>query len=105
MFDHLILLDGVTADVNGAWKTVAGFKDFSMQVVLTGSPTGGTITLESSNDGSNAAPTPLMTFVIGSDTNLEINYVIDKPVAFVRATLAGLAGGTSPTVSAKVVAS
>lgn len=99
---HAMLLDGVTADTTGAWKTAFGCRTFSMQVVLTGTPTGGVVTLEGSNDGSNAIPTALATFTIGTDANLEAKYVVDKPVAFVRAKLASLAGGTSPTVSAKV---
>lgn len=105
MFDHLVLLDGVAANVTGSWKTVAGFKNFSMQTIHTGTPTGGVVTLEGSNDGDTAAPTALATFTIGSDANGEINYVIDSPVAYIRAKLASLAGGTSPTVSVKVIAS
>lgn len=104
MFYHLILLDGVEANTTGEWKGVAGFRTLSMQTILTGSPTGGTVTLEASNDGVNAAPAVLATFTIGADGNFDMKYVIDKPVAFVRAKLAALAGGTSPTVSVKVVA-
>jgi hypothetical protein len=102
--DHLILLNGVTANTTGDWKPVLGCRSFSMQVVLTGTPTGGTVVLEGSNDGTNAIPTVLATFTIGTDANFEAKYCVDKPVAFIRAKLASLSGGTAPTVSAKVAA-
>lgn len=103
MFEHLTLLNAVLVDTTGEWKGVAGCRTFSIQVVYTGSPSGGVITLEGSNDGSNAVPTVLAIFTIGTDANGEMKFVVDKPVAFVRAKLASLSGGTAPTVSAKIV--
>lgn len=76
---------------------------FSMQGITAGSPTGGTVTLEGSLDGQNFdATNPLATFTIGTDASGAVKFAIDKPVAFCRVVLAGLVGGTSPTVTAIV---
>lgn len=92
---------GGTAVVNGAWLPLYGSRGvYSFQVTVAGTPSAGTISLQGSNNGINAASTALATFVIGTDTNNDLKYVVDKPVAFVRASIGALTGGASPSVSA-----
>lgn len=78
-------------------------RSFALQVVLTGGPSGGTVTLVGSLDGTNF-DAALATFTIGTDASGVIKYVVDKPLRYVKAVLAGLTGGTSPTVTANVAA-
>ena len=99
-----VALDRATANVTGpVAKLATVHSKLSMQVVLTGSPSGGTVTLQGSLDGINFdATTALATFTIGTDTSGAIKFSIDKPVSAYRVVLASLAGGTSPTVTATV---
>jgi hypothetical protein len=97
-------LKAATANGNGA---PADFRvarlNVAMQVVLTGAPSGGTVTLVGSLDGVNWSAA-LATFTIGTDTNGDIKVSTGKPVIKARAVLAGLTGGTSPTVTALLAA-
>lgn len=94
-------LNAVTADDDGGGVNVSGYQTLAMQVVLTGSPTGGTVTLELSLDGTNWDATSTV-FTIGTDTSGDIKFSTDTPAEFARAKLASLAGGTSPTVTALI---
>lgn len=97
--NHICLLNAVTGNTTSPWHLVlAG--TYSLQVVLTGSPSGGTVTLEGSNNGSTADTTAAATFTIGTDASGVTKFVVDKPYAYIRAKLASLTGGTNPTVSA-----
>lgn len=92
-------LDAVTANANGsAIDLEVAARTHGMQVVLTGGPTGGTVTLQGTLDGTNWFA--LATFTIGTDASGDIKFAVDTPVQQVRAVLAGLAGGISPTVTA-----
>jgi len=98
-------LDAVAANVNGPVTNLSGaHAKLAMQVLLTGAPTGGTVTLQGSLDGTNfdTSGTGLAQFTIGTDASGAIKFAIDKPVSFYRVALAGLAGGTNPTVTAIV---
>ena len=99
-----VVLDRAAANVTSPvfdFKTV--HSKLSMQVVLTGAPSGGTVTLQGSVDGVNFdTTTALATFTIGTDHSGDIKFVVDKPVSACRVVLAGLTGGTSPTVTATV---
>lgn len=100
------LFNAITANATSGWLPVVGCRgNFSIQYVLTGTPTGGTVVLEGSNNSVTAVPTVLATLTIGTDASGEMKFVVDKPVAFIRAKLASLTGGTSPTVSVWVAVS
>lgn len=95
------LLNAVLVNTTGGWVPVPGSRgNYSIQYILTGTPTGGTVVLEGSNNSITAVPTVLATLTIGTDATGEMKFAVDKPVAFVRAKLAGLTGGTAPSVSA-----
>jgi hypothetical protein len=88
-----------TATVNGDWFPVYGGRGvYSFQATVAGTPSAGTITLQGSNDGVHGAA--LTTFVVGTDTNYDLKYVVDKPVSFLRASAGPVTGGASPTCSA-----
>jgi len=77
----------------------------ALQVVLTGAPSGGTVTLQGSLDGINFdAVNTLAVFTIGTDLSGAIKFVVDKPFIAFRTVLSGLAGGAAPTVTALVAA-
>ncbi len=98
-------LNSVTTDTTSSITTLSAVrKDVSMQVVLTGSPTGGTITLQGSLDGTTFDPVTggLALFTIGTDTSGNIKFSAAKPFLAYRVVLAGLTGGTTPHVTAKV---
>lgn len=76
-----------------------GRRTFTMQTVVTGTPVAVSITLQGSLDGANWTTLATSTSVTGDQ-----QYVIDKPQRFLRANLGTLTGGTSPTVTAYIVA-
>lgn len=97
-------LDAATADANGSTEAFGrAHKTWGMQVVLGGDvvATGGTVTLHLSHDGTNWSAA-VATFTIGTTTNKDIVYAVDKPASFARAVLASLSGGTNPTVTATI---
>jgi hypothetical protein len=104
---NVVALNAVTA--NGSSSVISygsPRRNLSMQTILTGSPTGGTVTLYGSLDGTNfdTTSTGLAQFTIGTDASGAIKFVVDKPVMAVKVTLASLAGGTAPTITANVIA-
>lgn len=64
---------------------------------MTGAPTTVSVTLQGSLDGVN-----WFVLATSSSTTGDYQSVADKPVFFVRANLATLTGGTSPTVTARI---
>lgn len=102
----LTTLSAVAANADG--KVLAADRAHStwgMQVIVagTGSPTG-VVSLELSNDGTNWAPTDAATFTIGTDTNKDFKWAVDKPACFARAVLASLVLGTNTTVTVIIAA-
>ena len=97
-------LDAVTANVTGSvTKLGTVHSKLSMQVILTGAPSGGIVTLQGSLDGVNFdTTTALATFTIGTDNSGDIKFVVDKPIMAYRCVLAGLTGGTNPSVTAVI---
>jgi hypothetical protein len=97
------VFDAITANASSG-KVYLGFSPskWALQVKHTGTPTGGTVVLATSLNGSDFVT--LATWTIGTDVNGTIIYVVDKPATFYQVTLASLSGGTSPTVSAWVAA-
>jgi len=68
--------------------------NFTWQTVVTGSPASISTTLEGSNDGTNWTVLDTSTATTG-----EVRSIANTPVAFIRANLGTLTGGTSPKVS------
>lgn len=97
-------LDRVTGNqTSGAFPLGRTHSKLSLQVVLTGSPSGGTVTVQGSLDGVNFDTTnALATFTIGTDASGAMKFSIDKPFYAYRVVLANLTGGTNPTVTALV---
>lgn len=95
-------LDAVTADGDGQPVRAHGLQSFGIQTTTTGSPSGGTVALEGTIDGTNWFNMSA-DFTIGTDTSGDIKWAVDQPVAFARANLSSLAGGTDPTVTATII--
>lgn len=93
-------LSGATSPGAGAAADVSGCLSFAMQVVHTGLPTTITVELEGTINGTHWVTLATWTNLAPGD----IVFVVDKPVAQVRANLTALLGGTSPTVSAWIIA-
>lgn len=94
-------LSAVTANGNGTGVNLGTtHKDWSVQVNTTGSPTGYSVQAQWSLDG--AAWTNLGAAVTNAAPgNISVTNV---PAIWVRANLASLAGGTSPTVTCLIAA-
>lgn len=98
----LTSLNAVTANGTGtAFDFSAAVGTVTLQVSTTGTPTGGTVTLMVSLDGvtwvaSTTTATVTATPVIAHLANVAVRYV--------RCDLSALAGGVTPTVTAKVLA-
>lgn len=100
----VVVLAAITANGSAVFDFVETRSVAAMQVALTGAPSGGTVVLTASLDGVTFDATALATFTIGTDTSGKIISVVDKPFRVLKATLASLAGGTAPTVTATVAA-
>lgn len=87
---------GATIDMSVASGTVA------MQVTTTGAPTTGTVTLEVSMDGVNWVSSTA-TVTIAAATAQYLQALSNTAVRHARATLTALAGGTAPTVTARIM--
>jgi hypothetical protein len=72
---------------------------FAFDILITGSPSGVTVLLEGSLDGTN-----WFTMETVAGTSDSLNFSVDKPVRFVRANLTVLTGGSSPTVAVGIAA-
>lgn len=89
---------GTTAGLSVGGATL-GADVHTVAVVVTGSPSGCTLNLDGSLDGShwfNISQTG------GSDVTCTSNvmfHVVNKLVAYVRGNLTALSGGTAPTVT------
>lgn len=71
---------------------------YSLQVKQTGGATGVVVTLDGSNNGTDFFT--IGTWTLASQSNNDIIFVVDKPIAYAQANLTTLSGGTTPTVSA-----
>jgi len=92
-----------TTGIGGVMIMSAPHNNVSMQVVSTGSPTAVKANLEGSIDGINF--TPLAVFDTGAGaTNLAIASSTSTMVLYARANLLTLTGGTTPTVTARILA-
>jgi|SRR3990167_1580622 len=72
---------------------------FSFDILITGSPATVTVLLEGSLDGTN-----WFTLATVSLTTDSLNFIVDKPVLYLRANLTALTGGSAPTVSVGIAA-
>ena len=72
-----------------------GFSQHTLQILVTGSPSGCTVNLDGSLDGTHW-------FDLSGGQTCTSNtmfHVVSKPVAYVRGDLTALSGGSSPTVT------
>lgn len=76
--------------------------DVSVEVTTTGSPTGGTVTLLVSEDGTTFVASTATVTVGANPATVTLSNVGWR---YARTDLSGLTGGTSPTVTAKVMGS
>lgn len=98
-----VSLNAVTGNATGSSIDLgAAHRNVAFIVSTTGTPTGGTVTLEVSVDGT-AWFTTATTAAVGSSVTM--GTLQNTAVRFVRTNLTGLTGGTSPTVTAKVMGS
>lgn len=72
----------------------------ALQTVVTGTPSGVTVTLEGSLDGVHWAPALLTS----TSTTGDYQGRAGSPVRYIRANLTALTGGTAPTVTAIIAA-
>ena len=94
-------LDEVTAD--GASDVIdlgQLVNHYTMQLVVTGSPTDGTVTLEGPLNGTDFSA--LLTTPVSGGNTFDSDF--GTLIRYLRTSLAGLAGGTDPTVTAHVAA-
>lgn len=71
--------------------------DHAIQVVVTGSPTTISVTVQGSLDGANWVN-------LGSAiTAAGLTFIADSPVLYLRTVLGTLTGGTNPTVTVTVL--
>lgn len=83
-----------SAYANAVRRIGGKFANYTWQTVLTGAPTGVSITLQGSDDGANWTTIDTSTLATG-----ETRYVANTPVTFLRANVGTLTGGTAPTVT------
>lgn len=95
-----VLLDAATAVATGATFSLSAVRrTFTLVTTVTGAPTGVSLTLEGSLDGSQW-------YVLATSTSTtgDAQFAVDKPARYVRANLGTLTAGTAPTVTAKFAA-
>lgn len=88
------------ATATGAGTSSSSFgllSKHSWHVIVTGSPASVTVNLEGTIDGSN-----WFTLDSSTTTTSEMRHVVNKPVTQIRANLATLTGGSSPTVTVTI---
>lgn len=95
-------LAAVAANGNGAAIDFGcARQNISVVVVTTGTPTGGTVTLHVSHDGTNWFATTTTVTVSGT---LAASVLTGGAWRYARAVLAGLTGGVAPTVTVTLAA-
>lgn len=72
---------------------------FTMATVVTGAPSAVSVTLQGSLDGVT-----FQTLATSTSTTGDQQWQVDKPQRYLRANLATLTGGTSPTVTVRAAA-
>jgi hypothetical protein len=83
-------------------EMVVGASYYAVTAEWTGSPnTGATVALEGSIDGSSWVT--LGTVVKGAG-DVNMTWIVDRPVAFIRLRNAAMNEGTDPTVTVSVIA-
>jgi hypothetical protein len=91
------------AKVTGTSQTLTLKKPFSTHawhIVVTGSPSSVSVTLQGSIDGTNWT-----TLDTSTTTTAEKRYAVNMPNIYIRSNLGTLSGGTAPTVTVKYLAS
>lgn len=90
-------LDAASTTQVTSSEEVPDVSKYGLQVSTTGSPASVQVLVEGSIDGVNWMG-------LLSVTSATTGWVADRPMKFVRLNLAMLSGGTSPTVSASLIA-
>lgn len=92
-------LSAVTSTGAGSSNSLgSGLEKHTWEIVVTGAPATVSITLQGSIDGTN-----WYTLDTSTTTTSEMRHVVNKPVRFIRANLGTLTGGTSPTVTVRIL--
>ena len=96
---EMVLFNAVTATATSDVYHLPGyFKHFTATTILTGSPLVILNTLQGSADGAT-----WVTLDANTSTSDDVVFVTDKPVAHIRAVFADISGGTTPTLTLKVI--
>lgn len=104
-------LNAVTGATTTDAEEITGTGQYGLQFSTTGSPTSGVITLQGSIDGTNWVTLQAMN--VATDASGRIAWSLAtvpggtatlRPVVYIRLDLSGLDGGSSPTLSASVIA-
>lgn len=98
-----ILLSAVAATgVGSGYMCGGGIESHTMQATITGAPTAVTVDLQGSVDGDVWFQLDTHAFSAGELTATgAMWHIVNKVVKYVRANLATLTAGTSPTVTVK----
>lgn len=98
-------LDAVTSDQVTSAEEVTGTSRYCIHAVWTGGPlSGGLVALQGSVDGANWITLASVNFASPAFPASRFSWAIDMPVKYIRVELSALSGGTSPTISASVLA-
>lgn len=103
-FAKVAWVDGATSTVTTDPEEVTGASTFGLQGSVTGSPSTAVSVLEGSIDGANWSE--LISFNYHQPTTVDNKtaWVAGRPVRFIRARVATLSGGASPSTTISVVA-
>ena len=92
-------LDVATSTGAGTGENLGnGFAIHTWEVVVTGGPSTVSVTLQGSLNNST-----WYTLDTSTTTTSEMRHVVNKKVRFVRANVATLTGGTSPTITVRIL--
>lgn len=96
---EMVLFNAATTTATSDIYHLPGyFKHFTATTILTGSPLVILSTLQGSGDGATWT-----TLDANTSTSDDVAFVSDKPVAHIRAVFADISGGTTPTLTLKVI--
>jgi hypothetical protein len=97
-------IDGATSTVTTDPEEVSGASSFGLQGSVTGSPSTAVSTLEGSIDGVNWAELISFNYHQPAVVDNKAAWVTGRPARYIRARVATLSGGTSPTMTVSVIA-
>lgn len=96
---EMVLFNAASATATSDVYHLPGyFKHFTATTILTGSPLVILNTLQGSADGATWA-----TLDANTSTADDVTFITDKPVAHIRAVYGNFSGGSTPTLTLKVI--